>query len=113
MATRKEYLDYILDQLSGMEGISCRAMMGEYILYLHGRIAAYLCDDRLLVKPAAAAKQLLPDAPAATPYPGAKELLLVENTDDRAFMKLLLEAMYPELPEPKPKRRTAKTLSTS
>ena len=112
MATRKEYLDYILDQLSGMEGISYRAMMGEYILYLHGRIAAYLCDDRLLVKPVCAAKRLLPEVPMEAPYLGAKEMLLVENTDDRAFMKLLLEAVYPELPEQKPKRRTTKTMST-
>lgn len=104
MATRKEYLDYILDRLSGMDGISYRAMMGEYILYLHGRIAAYLCDDCLLVKPVPAAKRLLPDAPMEAPYPGAKEMILVENTDDRAFMKLLLEAMDPELPEPKPKK---------
>ena len=106
MATRKEYLDYILDQLSGVEGIGCRAMMGEYILYLYGRIAAYLCDNRLLVKPVPAAKRLLPDAPMEAPYPGAKEMLLVENTDDRAFMKLLLETMHPELAEPKPKQCT-------
>ena len=104
MATRKEYLGYILDQLSGMEGVSYRAMMGEYILYLHGRIAAYLCDDRLLVKPVLAARRLLPEAPMEAPYPGAKEMLLVENTDDRAFLRLLLEAVYPELPEPKPKK---------
>ena len=104
MATRKEYLGYILDQLSDVEGVCYRAMMGEYILYLHGRIAAYLCDDCLLVKPVPAAKQLLPDAPAQAPYPGAKTMLLVENTDDRAFMKQLLEAIYPELPEPKPKK---------
>lgn len=104
MATRKEYLDYILDRLSGMDGISYRAMMGEYILYLHERVAAYLCDDCLLVKPVPAAKRLLPDAQLEAPYPGAKEMIPVENTDDRAFMKLLLEAMDPELPEPKPKK---------
>ena len=104
MATRKEYLDYILDRLSGMDGISYRAMMGEYILYLHERVAAYLCDDCLLVKPVPAAKRLLPDAPMEAPYPGAKEMIPVENTDDRAFMRLLLEAMDPELPEPKPKK---------
>ena len=61
MATRKEYLNYILDQLSGVEGISHRAMMGEYIIYLRGRVAAYICDGRLLVKPVAAARALLPD----------------------------------------------------
>ena len=91
MATSKEYMDYILDQLSGVEGITHRKMMGEYILYIHGRIAAYMCDDRLLVKPVAAAKRLLPDAPMEAPYPGAKEMLLVEDTDDRVLMERLLQ----------------------
>ena len=84
-------MDYILDQLSGVEGITHRKMMGEYILYIHGRIAAYVCDDRLLVKPVAAAKRLLPDAPMEAPYPGAKEMLLVEDTDDRVLMERLLK----------------------
>lgn len=91
MATSKEYMDYILDQLSGVEGITHRKMMGEYILYIHGRIAAYVCDDRLLVKPVAVAKRLLPDAPMEAPYPGAKEMLLVEDTDDRVLMEHLLQ----------------------
>ena len=91
MATSKEYMDYILDQLSGVEGITHRKMMGEYILYIHGRIAAYVCDDRLLVKPVAAAKRLLPDAPMEAPYPGAKEMLLFEDTDDRVLMERLLQ----------------------
>ncbi len=91
MATSKEYMDYILDQLSGVEGITHRKMMGEYILYIHGRIAAYVCDDRLLVKPVAAAKRLLPDAPMEAPYPGAKEMLLVEDTDNRVLMERLLQ----------------------
>lgn len=91
MATSKEYMDYILDQLSGVEGITHRKMMGEYILYIHGRIAAYVCDDRLLVKPVAAAKRLLPDAPMEAPYPGAKEMLLVEDTDDRVLMERMLQ----------------------
>ena len=91
MATSKEYMDDILDQLSGVEGITHRKMMGEYILYIHGRIAAYVCDDRLLVKPVAAAKRLLPDAPMEAPYPRAKEMLLVEDTDDRVLMERLLQ----------------------
>ena len=91
MATSKEYMDYILDQLSGVEGITHRKMMGEYILYIHGRIAAYVCDDRLLVKPVAAAKRLLPDAPMEAPYPGAKKMLLVDDTDDRVLMERLLQ----------------------
>ena len=103
MATNKEYLNFILDQLSALDGITHRQMMGEYIIYYHGRIAAYLCDDRLLVKPVASAVKMMPQAKFETPYDGAKEMLLVENVDDRAFLKELLEAMYPELPQLKKK----------
>ena len=78
-------------------------MMGEYIIYYHGKITAYLCDDRMLVKPVASAVKMMPQAKFETPYDGAKEMLLVENVDDRAFLKELLEAMYPELPQPKKK----------
>lgn len=98
MATGKEYLQFILEQLSPLESITYRAMMGEYILYYNGKIAAYLCDDRLLVKPVPAAVALLPDAPRQPPYDGAKDMLLVENVDDREFLAALLCAMAPELP---------------
>lgn len=104
MATSKEYLAFILDQLSGVSGINHRMMMGEFVLYHHGKLAAYLCDDRLLVKILPSTKQLLPDAPKEPPYPGAKDMLLVENVDDRVFLKALFEAMYPELPEPRKKK---------
>ena len=103
MATSKEYLAFILDQLSTLDNISHRQMMGEYILYHREKIAAYLCDERLLVKPVSAAKALLPDAPMKPPYEGAKPMLLVENVDDRAFLSALFTAMYPELPEKKKK----------
>lgn len=104
MATSREYLAFILDQLSGLDGITHRGMMGEYLLYYRGRIAAYLCDDRLLVKPVPAALRLLPGARREPPYEGAKEMLLVENVDDREFLRALFEAMYEELPLPKPKK---------
>ena len=71
----------ILEQLAPLEGISTRQMMGEYIIYYQGKIAAELCDDRLLVKPVPAALALLPE---------------------------LLVAMEPELPVPKPKKPMAK-----
>ena len=103
MSSSKVYLDFVLEQLSGLEEITYRAMMGEYIIYHHGKIAAYLCDDRLLVKPVASAIKMMPQAKYVSPYDGAKEMLLVENVDDRAFLKELLEAMYPELPQPKKK----------
>jgi len=105
MATSKEYLAFILDQLSMLGGITHRAMMGEYMIYHHGKLAAYLCDDRLLVKILPSTTRMLPDARKEPPYEGAKDMLLVENVDDREFVKALFEAMYPELPEPKRTKR--------
>lgn len=104
MAASKEYLAFVLDQLSGIDGITYRMMMGEYMLYHHGKLAAYLCDDRLLVKILPSTERLLPNAPNEPPYEGAKDMLLVEDVDDRAFLKTLFEAMYPELPEPRKKK---------
>ena len=103
MPSSSSYLRYILDQLSGLEGVSVRAMMGEYILYLRGKIVGGIYDDRLLVKPTPSALRLLPAAPRELPYEGAKEMLLVERTEDRAFLRGLLLAMLPELPERKAK----------
>ena len=93
MASSKEYLDYVMEQLSDVGGVTCKPMMGEYILYRHGKIFGGIYDDRFLVKPTKAAKELLPDAPTALPYPGAKEMLLVEELDDREFLSDLLRAM--------------------
>ena len=104
MATSKEYLAFILDQLSDVEGIAHRQMMGEYIIYMNGKIAAYLCDDRLLIKPVSSAVQLMPNTTYEPPYEGAKDMLLVDNIDDRAFLKELFEAMYDDLPNPKKKK---------
>ena len=104
MATKKEYLEFILEQLSELDGISHRQMMGEYIIYHNGKIAAYLCDDRLLVKPVKSAIEMIPNAPFEPPYEGAKEMILVEDVDDREFLKELFEAMYPALSESKKKK---------
>lgn len=105
MATGKEYLAFILDQLSDLEEITYRSMMSEYIIYYRGRIAAYLCDDRLLVKPVDVAKAWMPDAPMEPPYEGAKEMLLVEQVDDKAFLTTLFQEMFDQLPVPKSKRK--------
>lgn len=105
MATSKEFFAFMMDQLSEIEGITSRFMMGEYIIYHRGKIAAYLCDGQLLVKPVPAAMGMLPDGQYVAPYAGAKEMLLVEQVEDRAFLRALFAAMYPELPEPKAKKR--------
>ena len=99
MASSREYLDFILEQLSGLEDVSWRGMMGEFILYCKGRIAGGIYDDRLLVKPVKAARELMPEAEEELPYEGAKPMLLVDNVDSREFLKRLFTAMYPELPE--------------
>ncbi len=104
MASDREYLDFVLDQLSSLEGISFKPMMGEYILYYQGRIIGGIYDDRFLVKPTASARRLMPDAPLEKPYEGAKEMLLVDNVDNRAFLGELLTSMLGELPLPKKKR---------
>lgn len=105
MPSTKEYLEYILEQLSPLEDISSRAMMGEYILYYRGRIFGGIYDDRLLVKPVKAAVALMPDAPMELPYEGAKEMLMVEDVDDKERLVQLIDDMYDQLPEPKRKKR--------
>lgn len=106
MASNKEYLDFVLEQLSELKEITYRAMMGEYILYYQGKVIGGIYDDRLLVKPTKSAVELMPEASYELPYEGAKEMLLVENIEDREFLNDLFQAMYPELPTPRKKKRT-------
>ena len=105
MASKKEYLDFIMEQLSDLPEVSSRAMMGEYILYFRGKVFGGIYDDRLLVKPVPSAVKLMPDAPMELPYEGAKEMLLVEDVDDREFLCSLVAGMWEELPERKKKVR--------
>lgn len=105
MASSREYLEFILEQLSALEEVSYRAMMGEYILYYRGRVVGGIYDDRFLVKPTKSAVAMMPDAKRDLPYEGAREMLLVEEVEDRAFLCRLLEGMVEELPEPKKKKR--------
>ena len=101
MASDKEYLGYILEQLSETDGITYKPMMGEYILYCRGKIFGGIYDNRFLVKPTKSAKELMPDAESALPYDGAKEMLLADNVEDKVFLKNLVNAVYEDLPEKK------------
>ena len=105
MASSKEYLAFILEQLSELEEITYRAMMGEFIIYYRGKIVGGIYDNRLLVKPVKAAIRYMPTAPYEVPYEGAKEMLLVEEVDNKEFLTSLFRAMYEELPAPKPKKK--------
>ncbi len=104
MASDREYLEYVLDMLSSLDGISYKAMMGEFIIYYRGKIVGGIYDDRFLVKPTESARRLMPDAAPEVPYPGAKEMLSADRIDDREFMNELIGTIFDELPEPKKKR---------
>lgn len=104
MASAKDYLDYILEQLSGLSEVSHRAMMGEYVLYYQGKVIGGIYDNRFLIKPTKSAKALLPNAPLELPYEGAKEMLLVDDIEDRELLENLLNAMVDELPAPKKRK---------
>ncbi|MBO6148711.1 MAG: TfoX/Sxy family protein [Lachnospiraceae bacterium] len=105
MASTKEYLDFVLEQLSELDEVSSRAMMGEYILYYRGKVFGGIYDDRLLVKPVPVAVKLMPDAKLELPYDGAKEMLLVDDVDNREFLREMVEAMYEELAPPKKRKK--------
>ena len=104
MASSKEYLQFVLDQLSGLDDITYKSMMGEFIIYYRGKIIGGIYDDRFLVKPVKAALEMMPDAEYELPYEGAKEMILVDDIDNREILVSLIEKIYPELPSPKKKK---------
>jgi TfoX/Sxy family transcriptional regulator of competence genes len=104
VASSKEYLNYILEQLSELNRITYRVMMGEYIIYYDGKVVGGIYDDRFLVKPTKSAVEMMPDANLELPYEGAKEMLLVDDVEDKEFLSELIETMYNELPAPKKKK---------
>ncbi|NMB52685.1 MAG: competence protein TfoX [Bacteroidales bacterium] len=105
MASRKEYLDFILEQLSDLNDISFVTMMGEYILYYRGKIVGGIYDNRFLVKPVQSAIDYMQDVIYELPYEGAKEMLLVDNVDNKDYLKGLFNAIFDELPVPKSKKK--------
>ena len=105
MASSKSYLDFILEQLSLLDDVSYRAMMSEYIIYYHGKVIGGIYDDRFLVKDTKGARELMPLAERELPYEGAKEMLMVDDLENKEFLRDLFDAMYPELPAPKAKKK--------
>ena len=105
MASSREYLEFILGQVAGLEKVTSRAMMGEYLLYYKGKLIGGIYDDRLLVKPVPAAMMALPGAAQERPYEGAKPMLLVDQVDDGAFLQALFCKMEQDLPAPRPKKK--------
>lgn len=104
MASSKDYLDFVLEQLSGLDEISYRAMMGEYVLYYRNKVFGGIYDNRFLVKRTRAAETLMPNAAKELPYEGAKEMILVDDVDNKEFLQDLVKTMYEDLPTPKKKK---------
>ena len=104
MASDRDYLDFVLEQLSDLDGITYRAMMGEFIIYYQGKVIGGIYDNRFLVKQTKSALEMLPDAPLELPYEGAKEMLLVD-VDNRELLNELIPKIAEDLPEPKKKNR--------
>ena len=105
MASSKDYLQFVLEQLSELQEITYRTMMGEFIIYYRGKIVGGIYDDRLLVKPTKSAISYMPTVTYEIPYENAKEMLLVEEVDNKDFLMGLFDVMYDELPTPKPKKK--------
>ena len=105
MASSKEYCAFVLEQLGGLEDVSCRAMMGEYVLYCRGKVFGGIYDNRFLVKDTPSARALMPSAPLELPYEGAKEMRLVENIEDKALLERLVSAVTDDLPAPKKRKK--------
>ena len=105
MASSKDYLDFILEQLSDLKEVTYRKMMGEYIIYYRDKIVGGIYDNRFLVKPVKVALDRTPNARFALPYEGAKEMLLVDDVDNSDYLTDLIASMYDELPEMKPKKK--------
>ncbi len=108
MASSKEYLNFVLGQLSGLDGVTYRPMMGEYIIYYNGKIVGGIYDDRLLIKPVKSATKYMRTVRYELPYSKGKEMLLVDEVDDKEYLQGLLNAVYDELPAPKPKKKALK-----
>lgn len=103
MASSKDFLDFVLEQLSTLPDIDYRAMMGEYIIYFRGRVIGGIYDNRFLVKPVAAATKIIPNAPMEIPYPGGKPMIMIADIENPELLEKLFIAMYPELPDKKRK----------
>jgi len=105
MASSKEYMAFVMEQLSELSDVSYRAMMGEYVIYYRDKVVAGVYDDRFLVKSTKSATAILPDAPMEIPYPGGHPMIMVEDIENRDLLRDLFNAIYADLPAQKPKHR--------
>lgn len=103
MSTSKSYVDYIMDQLSEISGVSAKKMFGEYGLFMSGKMVGIIADDNLYIKQTDQGREVLDDVILGQPYPNAKPYFLIENTDNRMMLMELLVRTERALPLPKSK----------
>ena len=103
MASSRDFLDFVLEQLSDIPDIDYRAMMGEFIIYYRGRVIGGIYDNRFLIKPTATARKMIPNAQMEIPYPGGSPMIMIPDIENREFLSALFPAIYPELPDKKKK----------
>lgn len=99
MASSKEYLNFVLEQLSGLSDITYRAMMGEYIIYYRGKIIGGIYDNRFLVKTTKSVLKIIPNAVMESPYPNGRLMAMITDIENREILENLLNAIYNELPD--------------
>ena len=106
MATSKDYIEFVCEQLEGIESVTCRKMFGEYMVYVNGKPLLLVCDNAVMVKKAPELAALMQDAPDAVPYEGAKPhyLLDIENRELVCEAIAILEPITP-LPRKRTKRK--------
>jgi len=108
MPTDQKFVDFVLDQIENVGEVTARKMFGEYGLFVHGKIFALVCDNKLFVKPTGNGRAFIKNVVESPPYPGAKMCLLIEDKiEDRKWLSNLIRITLEELPEPKPKKKKA------
>ncbi len=105
MASSKDFLDFVLDQINHAGEISAKMMFGEYGVYSDGKLFGLVCDNQLFIKPTEGGRKFIGDVVEAPPYEGAKLSFLIENLENSDWLSELVRITVKELPEPKPKKK--------
>ncbi len=106
MATKQEFVDFVLSQIENAGIVEAKKMFGEYGLYVNGKLVGLVCDDRLFIKPTVSGRDYIKSVVELPPYDGAKPSFLVEDgIEDRKWLSELVRITYRELPEPRPKKK--------
>jgi TfoX/Sxy family transcriptional regulator of competence genes len=109
MATSKEFVAFVLDQIENAGEINARMMFGEYAVYSDGILFGLICDNKLFIKPTAGGREFIGNVVEAPAYTGARNSFLIEEKlDDREWLSELVRISVRELPPPKPKKKKKK-----